>query len=47
MNPNGLQCAICKALIGSEMQDEEEEDEMLIHNISVCEDLDSSVLNTT
>jgi len=45
MNPNGYQCSLCKALIGNEIQDDE--DEMLINNISVCEDLDSSMLNTT
>jgi len=37
---------LCKALIGNEIN-QEEEDELLINNISVCEDLDSTVLNTT
>jgi hypothetical protein len=45
-NSNGYQCSLCKALIGSEIN-QEEEDELLINNISMCEDLDTTVLNTT
>lgn len=46
-NPNGYQCSLCKALIGSETCIDEEEDELLINNISICEDLETSALNTT
>jgi hypothetical protein len=43
MNPNGFQCSICKSIIGPDNGNEEdEEDEMLINNISVIDDLDKT-----
>jgi hypothetical protein len=46
-NPNGAQCSICKAMIGNDPGVDEEEDELLINNISVLEEMDTSALNAT
>lgn len=44
LNPNGAQCSICKALIGNEHRDDDEEDELLINNISVLDDMETSLV---